>query len=142
MENSGYWLAVETPETWDDAKRKPKGTIGWPTRRRKSVQQIKLGDRIISYMTKRKRFFAVWEVTKTYHQVPNRVLAGKEYPECVGVKEIVRPSPETGVSVDKIRGQLEGFKTKHLSGIVQLSLSRLDHHDGETIFQALREASN
>jgi hypothetical protein len=142
MEKSNYWLAVETPETWEDAKRKTDGTIGWSERYRETVEQLEPGNLIFSYMTKRKKFFAVWEVTRTRHYVPKRTLAGKEYPECVGVKVIVPPSPETGIPVEDIEGFIESFKAQKLSGIVRQSLRPLGSDVGEAILRKLSRSSN
>src|SRR5229473_1486690 len=82
-----YWLGVETPEVWAEANRthdlNHPVRFGFPEGRRKSVQQINVGDRIINYMTKHRRFFAVWEVTGRYVHDPNQRFAGKVFPECV-----------------------------------------------------------
>jgi hypothetical protein len=65
-----YWLGVVTPEVWSESTRKYNlaGPLryGFPQGRSKSVKRMKVGDRIVEYMTKRKVFFAAWEITGGY----------------------------------------------------------------------------
>jgi hypothetical protein len=83
-----YWLGVVKPEVWAEAERdyQPGPHLyGFRQGRRKSVKQMKVGDRIVEYMTKRKVFLAAWEITGGYVHVPDRKLAGEEFSECVEV---------------------------------------------------------
>jgi EVE domain len=122
-----YWLRIDTPEVWEEARRKVNNRFGFPAARRKSVQQIQPGDRIINYMTKQKRFFAVWEVTRGYVHDPENTFAGKEFPECVEVKEIVELPPARGI---------ENYGLS-----VRQSAVRLHDEDGDKILNALQRAA-
>jgi hypothetical protein len=125
-----YWLGVDTPEVWEEAQRKynlnEPHPFGFPEGRRKSVQRMKIGDRIVNYITKRQRFFAVWEVTKGYIYDPTNTFANnKAFPECVEVSPVVRLAPE------------EGIENPGVS--VRQSAVRLDDEVGERILSALRD---
>lgn len=123
-----YWLGIDTPEVWEEAQRKDNKRFGFPAGRRKSVQQIQPGDRIVNYMTKQKRFFAVWEVTRGYVHDPDNKLAGKEFPECVEVRELVKLPPEKGI---------ENYGLS-----VRQSAVHLRDEDGDKILNALLQALN
>jgi hypothetical protein len=82
-----YWLGIDTPQVWEEAKQKynlrEPHPFGFPEGRSKSVRQMRVGDRIINYLTKHHRFFAVWEVTEERFPDPSHIYAGKVFPECV-----------------------------------------------------------
>jgi EVE domain len=127
-----YWLGVVTPEVWKEARQQeydPNGPrlYGFPRTRRKSVHKIKAGDRIIDYLTKRKVFFAAWEVTGEHSYDPSRKFAGKEFPECVEVTPIKTLSPEMGIQNNWIAS-------------VRMSARPLDDDVGEPILKALQNA--
>ncbi len=132
-----YWLGVETPEVWAEANRthdlNRPARFGFPEGRRKSVQQINVGDRIINYITKHCRFFAVWEVTRGYVHDPNHIFAGKAVPECVEVKPIVILRPERGIE----RRQTDYWGVSS----VRMAAVRLDDDVGEKILSALQKAA-
>jgi EVE domain len=123
-----YWLGIDTPEVWAEAQRKDNNRFGFSTGRRKSVEQIRPGDRIVNYMTKKKRFFAVWEVPRGSVYDPDNKLAAKEFPECVEVSKIVELPPEGGI---------ENYGLS-----VRRSAVRLRDEDGEKILSALQEAKS
>jgi hypothetical protein len=89
---------------------------------------MKAGDRIVEYMTKRQVFFACWEIIGGYIYTPNRELAGREFPECVEVKQINILTPETGIQ-------------NNWGVSVRMSAVRLDDNIGETICNALRSSA-
>src|SRR6266851_3088737 len=126
-----YWLGIDTPEVWEEAQRKNNNRFGFPEGRRKSVQQINVGDRIINYITKHRRFFAVWEVTGGYVHDPNQRFAGKVFPECVEAKPILMRSPERGIE----RRQTDDWGVSS----VRMSAVRLDDDVGERILTALQQ---
>jgi EVE domain len=76
-----YWIGVDTPQVWEEVEAKSNlrapHPFGFPRNRRQAVKQIQIGDRIINYITKQKRFFAVWNVTKNYFYDPSHNFAGK-----------------------------------------------------------------
>jgi hypothetical protein len=141
------WLGVEKPEVWKEAHRIDDNKFGFPTTRRRTVEEkIQIGDRIISYMTKRQVFFAVWEVTGGYEYIRNRSFAGEEFPECVEVKKIVELSPESGISFHQIKNDLNNFRAlgnpKKWGVLVQRSATLWNDEDGERILSALQAISN
>jgi hypothetical protein len=126
-----YWLGIETPEVWEAIGRRYRlrdlHTLAFPEGRRKSVEKMQTGDRIISYMIRpHSRFFAVWEITGRHHHQED-YLPGWRYPECVEVKPIVQRSPEKGV--------------KNAWGVsVRQSAVRITEDVGDQILTALQRA--
>jgi EVE domain-containing protein len=123
-----YWLGIDTPAVWAEAQRTDNNRFGFPAGRRRSVQQMQPGDRIINYMTKQKRFFAVWEVTKGHVHDPDYKFAGREFPECVEIREIIKVPPKNGI--------------ENYGLLVRQSAVRLRDEDGDKILSALQEAKS
>ena|ERR1700730_12802957 len=136
-----YWLGIDSPEVWADwAAHNPNYGLNEPVepvrfgfreRRRKSVQQIQPGDRIINYMTKGCWLFAVWEVTEKYVYDPNYILAGEVFSECVWTKPIVMLLPERGIR----RRQDNNWGVPS----VRMAAVRLDDDAGDKILSVLRQ---
>ena len=124
-----YWLGIDSPEVWEEAKQKydlnAPQPFGFREGRRKSVQKIQIGDYIVNYMTKYSRFFAVWEVTKEWFYDPNYTLAGEVYSECVEVRPVVMLEPEEGIENPGV--------------LVRQAAIRLEDEVGERILNALRD---
>jgi hypothetical protein len=124
-----YWLGIDTPEVWEKAEQKYNRNgphlFGFPEGRRKYVQQMQIGDRIVNYITKRQRFFAVWEITKGYTYNPTHTFANRVFPECVEVRPVVRLAPEEGVENPGVG--------------VRQSAVRLRDEVGERILSALKD---
>ncbi|MDR5727945.1 MAG: EVE domain-containing protein [Terriglobia bacterium] len=125
-----YWLGIDTPEVWVATEQKKYNStephrFGFPEGRRKSVQKMQIGDRIVNYMTVRQRFFAVWEITKKYISDPTHILANSVFPECVEVRPIVRLAPDEGVENPGVS--------------VRQSAVRLPDEVGEGILSALKD---
>ena len=142
-----YWIGVSTPEVFEDASRKynldgPR-PFGFPTGRQPSVEQMEVDDLIVNYMTKRKVFFAVWKIIERHKHIPEYILAGTPFPECVTViRDAVLP-PERGISFDQIKNRLRAFEElknpKRWSALVRQSARRFKYEDdGEIILNALR----
>jgi hypothetical protein len=123
-----YWLGIVSQEVWTEVNQtyNPAGPrlYGFPRARRPSVKRMKVGDRIVEYMKKQKVFLAAWEITGGYVYVPDRKIAGKEFPECVEVKPIKRCSPDEGIQ-------------NNWNVRVRMSAIDLGDDVGEAIFNAL-----
>ena len=144
-----YWIGVDTPEVFEEANRKDNLSephrFGFPTGRRKFVERMQVGDRIVNYMTRRKVFFAVWQITERHEHRPEYILDDKPFPECVTVIPEVLVPPEKGVSFDRIKTRLKAFgelkNSKRWSVLVRPSARPFKYDDdGETILNALRDA--
>jgi hypothetical protein len=125
-----YWLGMDNPEVWEASRRKydlsNRHPFGFPTGRRKSVQKMKIGDRIANYITQpHSCFFAVWEITNGYHIIEDNVLAGTLFPECVEVQPLIIRSPEKGIKNNWVIS-------------VRMSAVRLKDDVGEEILTALQ----
>lgn len=138
-----YWLGIDSQQTWEDPQQKRNmDQFGFPKARRKAVARMKKGDRIVSYMTVRKRFFAVWEIVDEYFEDPSYVRAGKAYPACVRVKELILRDPGDGIPVEQIKDKLAVFRNfdKKTWGLaVRQSAKQWEYDDGEAVLQALQK---
>jgi HNH endonuclease/EVE domain len=142
-----FWIGIDTPEIFAISERKnnPNGPrpYGFPAGRRRSVERMQVGDRIINYMKGDKVFFAVWKITEPYEHKPDYTLGGQKFPECVTVIPEVLLPPKEGVSFDRIKDRLKAFpgvnSSKRLSTFVRQSARLLTDGDGQAILNALRE---
>lgn len=130
-----YWLGIARPNVLKDSQQKydlrSQHPFGFPEGRLKSVQGMKVGDRIVNYVTAPySRFFAVWEITRPHVHDDAHILAGNTFPfpECVLVKPIVLVSPEAGIENPGIP--------------VRQSAVKVDEALAETILSALRGAEH
>lgn len=139
-----YWFSVVAPKVYEEAERtydlsKPH-PFGFPSGRLKSVKRIQIGDRIISYMSRQQRFFAISVVTKRHYHNPTH----GRFPECVEVERIIGFPPNQGISVHEIKSDLNRCRKhpdlKNWGGLVQRSAVPWDDVDGETILARLKGA--
>lgn len=138
-----YWLGIDSTAVWEAVKLKHdvNGThpYAFPVGRRKSVEKIKAGDRIINYMKGAQRFFAVWEVTGE-HFVDPQIYASQTFSECVEVKPLVLIEPEAGVQFNEIKDHLNKYQklqNKNNWGRMIQTATVWNDDDGETILGAL-----
>jgi hypothetical protein len=127
-----YWLGIDTPEVWEQSEQEyglsASRKFGFPEGRRKSVEKIRKGDYILNYVTKRQRFFAVWEVTGEHIYDPNHEFAGRAFPNCVEVQAVARVDPEYGIENPGVS--------------VRRSAIQLDDELGRIIYNEIRDLAN
>jgi hypothetical protein len=146
-EAMNYWIGVDTLEVFEESRKKndldEPHTFGFPADRKGAVEKMRVGDRILNYMTGKKVFFAVWKVTKEYEYKPEYRINGQSFPSCVTVSKEVLLPPEDGIPFDRIKSRLKAFgelkNPKRWSVLVRPSARKFDEGDGEVVLNALLE---
>ncbi len=139
-----YWLDLFTGKTWGEFLKAGGKISGFRESRWKTVKRIKPGDRFLCYLTGVSRFIAVLEITSEGYKDDSKIWEDEPFPCRLGVKTIVRLTPETAVPVQDLRGKIsifENLKNPHAwTGKVRGSPAKWKTSDGETILNRLLQA--
>lgn len=141
-----YWLSVFTVETWNEFKSSGAAVSGHSMTRWASAQRVRPGDRFLCYLAKAKRWIAVLEVTGPAYideTEENRIWQRGLYPVRVPVSLVQELTPETGVPVAEMIGQLEAYQdhgSEQWGYLFQASLRQWSQNDGATVEAAISEA--
>jgi hypothetical protein len=141
-----YWLDLFTGTTWDEFLAAGGEVSGFRDRRWKTVQQIKLGDYLLCYLTGISRWIGVLEVESEPFKDTTPIWKDDEFPCRVRVRSLATLTPETAVPVFELRDQLSIFRdlrnpnawTGHFRG----SPARWKAADGEAVVAAILAAKD
>lgn len=139
-----YWLDLFTGETWDEFLKSGGKTSGYRESRWGTVQKMKVGDRLLCYLTGISRFVGVLEVISEPFKGTDKIWTSDTFPARVGVKILVSVTPETAVPVQSLKDKLSVFKNlknpNAWSGAFRGSPARWKDEDGKSIYEALMSA--
>ena len=105
-----YFLAVFTPETWEEFLVAGGDVMGFKEGQWGSVQKLGPGDYLLCYLTGVSRLVGALEVTSTPYLDPTPIWTGDPYPSRVRVQEVVRLDPEDAIPIESLRDRLSIFK--------------------------------
>jgi hypothetical protein len=80
MAKRSYWLDLFTGTTWKVFIEAGASVSGFPESRWKMVQQVRLGDYLLCYLTGISRFIGVLEVVKAAYKDTSRLWHDETYP--------------------------------------------------------------
>lgn len=145
MKNSSFWSVLFNAESWADFKSHGAKTTGFREKRWKTVKKIKLGDRLICYMTGVSRYFAILEVTKTGYRDDTYIWQQETFPCRLEVKLICELTPLNAVPVLELREVLSFFENlahPHAwSAHFRASPNKMKDEDGLSVQRAIIEAT-
>src|SRR5579885_262770 len=141
-----YWLDLFTGTTWQEFLDAGANVSGFRESRWSTVQQMKLGDYRLCYLTGVSRWIGVLEVVSPAYKDESPIWKQDPFPSRVRVRPVVMLTPETAVPVVELRDQLSIFQqlsspfawTGHLRG----SPTRWKGADGEAVLAAVLEAKD
>jgi len=118
---------------------------GFPESRWKIVQQVRVGDYLLCYLTGISRFIGVLEVVKgAYKDSTKLIWHDDTYPCRLGVKTMEILTPETAIPILELKDRLTIFDADRNSsswtGYVRAAPARWKDADGQAILQAILEA--
>lgn len=144
MDQKTYWLDLFTGTTWQEFVKSGAQVSGFRENRWKAVQQIKVGDCLLCYLTGISRFIGILEVVKPPFKDTATIWKQDVFPSRVGVKLIESLTPETAVPVLELRDRLSIFNNEkgpsYWTGFVRGSPSKWKTPDGDAIVQAILQA--
>ena len=141
MKNEYYLIITnEIDYEWDiDNKFK---CAGFPERNRNAVKKMKIGDKIIYYVTKHSKFVAVSEVVGPYFFSKELIWDDPFdlWPHRIETKPIVFRDIKDGIFIKDIWNNLEFIKNKNKWGSqVQGSLRRISENDFNCILKEISD---
>src|SRR6266704_5278999 len=110
MSTRSYWLDLFTFSTWQELLDGGAQISGFRESRWNMVQQMKLGDYLICYLTGISRWIGVLEVVSEPFQDTTPIWKDDEFPCRVQVRSLATLTPETAVPVFELRDQLSLFQ--------------------------------
>lgn len=117
---------------------------GFPAKRYKTLQQMKVGDYLLCYLTGVSRWIGVLEVTSAPYQDDTCIWSVDIYPARVKVKPVVVLTPETAVPIFELRDQLSIFQDMSTpnawTGHLRSAPQKWAQSDGEAVLNAVLEA--
>jgi predicted RNA-binding protein len=137
-------LDLFTGTTWEEFLAAGGEVSGFRERRWKTVQQMKLGDYLLCYLTGISRWIGVLEVVSEPFKDSAPIWKDEAFPARVRVRPVATLSPETAVPVFELRDELTAFRdlknpnawTGHLRG----SPARWKPADGQAVVAAVLDA--
>src|SRR5574341_142628 len=110
MSKRNYWLDLFTGTTWQEFLVAGGNVSGFRESRWKTVQQIKLGDYLICYLTGLSRFVGIFEVLSKPYKDSTPIWKDEEFPCRLKVKVVSKLTPETAVPVHELRDRFSFFE--------------------------------
>lgn len=146
-----YFVDLFSPETYEAFSSSKRDVSGFRIRQENAAARIKIGDKLICYMTKLSRWFGILEVTSKYYRDDSPLFYPSSDPFIIRfkVKPIVWLPKEKAIPIrdSKLWNNLaftKGHdKNSHTwTGKVRGSLNLLDDSDGQLLETLLLEQNN
>lgn len=141
-----YFINLFSPETYETFTKSGRNISGFRIRQENAASRIKVGDKLICYMTKLSRWVGVLEVTSKYFQDNSPFFYPSDDPFVIRfhVKPIVWLPKEKAIPIrnSQIWDHLSFTKGLEINsstwtGKLRNSLNPLDEQDGKFLEQAL-----
>jgi len=138
-----YWHDVFTAKSWAEFQKAGSKTSGFPDRRWKSVQNIRISDILLCYMKGASCWFAALEVTSNpYQDFKNRIWSDDLYPSRIDVKPLITLNPGNAVRAKQMLQRLRMFEnvrtSRHWGVVLRGAPKKLPEEDGHGILTELR----
>ncbi|MGA7838335.1 MAG: EVE domain-containing protein, partial [Ignavibacteriaceae bacterium] len=146
-----YYLDLFSPETYEAFSKSDRTISGFRQSQESYAKRIKIGDKLVCYMTKLSRFVGVLEVQSKYFIDDEPIFYPKQDPFTVRfkVKPLAWLPKETAIPIKdkRIWDNLSFTKglehnSTHWTGKVRNSLNQLDDQDGNILEKFIFEQLN
>jgi predicted RNA-binding protein len=147
-----YYTNLFSPETYEAFSKSGRDISGFRPRQENAASRIRVGDKLVCYMTRLGRWIGILEVTQEYFRddTPIFYASGDPFIIRFRVRPIVWLPKEKAFPIrdDRLWSQLSFTKDHtmdlpHWTGKLRASLNPLDDTDGELIERYLQsQASN
>lgn len=142
-----YWIVVGSEENMRIAESRGFDVFGFKSTRRAEVSKMRVGDKLIFYLTKMMKFGGLAEVTSDYFEDHEKVFKsekkpGEDYPFRVKAKPEIILAPDQYLDVKEIAPGL-AFTQRWGANwrlAFQGNLHEIPEEDYETLAGMMREA--
>jgi hypothetical protein len=143
MSTRNYWLILFSETTWQEFLNAGAQISGFREGRWKALQQIRLGDYLLCYLTRLSRWVGVLEVVSEPFKDDILIWQSDIFPCRLHVKMVISLTPETAIPITLLRDQLSIFERLSSpfawTGHVRSSPTKWKTSDGEVIVNTLLE---
>lgn len=140
-EKPNYYMIITTSDDYIIDFDNDFQLIGFPNRNKKSVKSMKVGDKVVFYVTKKSEFMASVEVVGSYFYSTTQYWADEYdvWPHRVKTKKITAIDyDDKGVYIKDIWNELDLITNKKKWGSqVMGSLRRITEHDYNVITKSI-----
>jgi len=145
-----YYTDLFSPETYQAFANSDRTISGFRKRQKSFVERLKVGDKLICYVTRISRWFGVLEVTSEWFEDDKPIFIGQNDPFVmrVKVKPLVWLPLEQSIPIheDFIWNELTYTKglpknSTHWTGMMRNSLNELKAQDGSFLLKTLTDQS-
>lgn len=140
-----YWLDLFTGETWDQFRKAGGKISGFNKRSAKVAASVKPGDIFLCYVTGVMRWVgALRVIAPTTNKEP--IWGEGNFPVRFSVEPIYLVEPDFGVSMDRLKGNVQFYKTESdkgkFKGFIRQSLKKFSLLDGPLVFSLIKDAND
>lgn len=111
-----YWVTNFTLKTWEETERAGGGISGFRSPSKKIFKTLSIGDYLLCYIMKLKRFIAVKEVISEAFVDNTRIWKDEKFLYRVKVRTLLKLNPEIAVPVIELADRLSIFKNLKSNG--------------------------
>jgi len=145
---ANYWIVVGSEENFNIAKERGFDLFGFKSTRRREVSQMKVGDKLIFYLTGIMKFGGVAEITSEYFEDHTIVFGskkkpGEDYPFRVNVKPELLLDPDQYLDVKQWAPLMQYTKkwpTEHWRLAFQGNLHQIPESDYQMLSKEMEQA--
>lgn len=142
-----YWMLVGTSENWDIMQKQGFNLCAMKSRRKNFAQQVRIGDKVVFYLTKIQSFAGTAEFASTFIEDHSKLFIsekqGEDYPWRFKIKPEIMLTKEKSVPAETLKSKL-GYVGKwpaaHWKLAFQGNVHIIPEADYKTIQQALEKA--
>lgn len=141
-----YWMLVSSPENFEISRKMNFRLAGMKSRHRKKAIDVRVGDKVIFYMTKIGSFGATAEVKSEFFEDEKLVWVSDKpdefYPFRFKIEPEIVVDEKSFVSADELKDQLEYVKKwpkEHWKLAFQGNVHKLPEGDYRLINSALKK---
>ena len=143
-DSPGYWLNLFSHDTWQEFLNAGATVSGFPENRWQTLQDVRVGDMLLCYLTGLSRWIGLLRVTGAACRDTRPIWSDAAYPARLPVELVARLEPLTAVPVLELREKLSlfaGLRSPHAwTARFRRTLVRWDPTDGRAVEQAIAEA--
>jgi len=138
-----YWIDLFTGQTWEQFQSAGSKVSGFSERSAKTALDVKPNDIFLCYLTGVMRWVGALRVIgPSTNKDP--IWGQGSFPVRFSVEPIVMMAPEYGLPMEKLKGQVQFFKSDtdrgKFKGFVRQSLKKFSGGDGQIVFDLVQEA--
>lgn len=141
-----YWTTTYTLKTWNEGQIAGGRICGFRSQTKTLFETLCVGDYLLCYILKLKRFIGVQEVLSKVFVSDAPIWQDDVFPYRVKVKTLMALNPETAVPVSELADRLSNFKKLKNPNdwglYFQISPRKWTTEDGKEVVLAIEAALN